>query len=81
MTGKLSPRHIGTYPIVQRVREVAYRLEWPPELPRVHNIFHVSQLRKYVPDPSYVIMPDPIQLREDLTDEEQPIRILDRREK
>ena len=44
MTGKLSPRYIGPYLIIQRVREMVYRLEIPPELPRVHNVFHVSQL-------------------------------------
>ena len=81
MAGKLSPRYIGPYSIQQRVGEVAYRLELPPELPRVHNVFHVSQLRKYVPDPSHVIETDPVQLQEDLSYEEQPLQILDRREK
>jgi len=55
MAGTLSTRYIGLYPILQRVGEVAYLLELPLELPRVHNVFHVSQLRKYVPDPSHVI--------------------------
>ena len=59
MTGNLSPRYIGPYPIIQRVGEVAYRLEMPPELPRVHNVFHVSQLHKYLSDPLHVIKPDP----------------------
>jgi len=81
MTGKLSPRYIRPYPIVQQVGEAAYWLELPPELPRVHNVFHVSQLRKYVPDPSHVITSDPIQLREDLSYEDQPVCILDRKEK
>jgi len=53
----------------------------PLELPRVHNVFHVSQLRKYRSDPSHVIEPDPALLQEDLSYEEHPIRILDRREK
>ena len=79
--GKLSPRYIGSYPVIQRIGEVAYRLELPPELPRVHNVFHVSQLRKYISDPSYVLEPDPIQLQEDLSYEEQPVQILDWREK
>jgi len=48
MTGKLSPRYIEPYLIMQPVREVAYRLELPPELPRVYNVFHVSQVRKYI---------------------------------
>jgi len=81
VTGKLNARYMKPYPIIQRVGEVAYHLELPLELPRVHNIFHVSQLHKYVPDPSYIIMPDPIQLMKNLSYEEQPNRILDQREK
>jgi hypothetical protein len=46
--GKLSPRYVGPYPIMSRVRKVAYRLELPPELTGVHPVFHVSQLRKCV---------------------------------
>jgi len=42
MAGKLSPRNIEPYPVIQRVGEVAYRLELPPELPRVHNVFRMS---------------------------------------
>ena len=80
-TGKLSPRYIGPYPVIQRIGKVAYRLELPPELPRVHNVFHVSQLRKYIPHPSHIIESDPVLLQEDLSYEEQPIKILDRREK
>jgi len=59
---------------------VAYLLELPSVLP-VHNVFHLSQLRKYIQDPSYVIEPDLIHLQEDLPYEEQPVRILDQREK
>ncbi|TQE14321.1 hypothetical protein C1H46_000240 [Malus baccata] len=50
--GKLSPRFIGPYMITERVGEVAYMLEFPPELSKVHNVFHVSMLRHYVSDPS-----------------------------
>jgi hypothetical protein len=46
--GKLSPRYVGPYPIVKRIRKVAYKLELPPELTGVHPVFHVSQLRKCV---------------------------------
>jgi len=52
---------------------VAYQLELPTELLRVHDEFHVSQLRKYIPDPSHVIEPDPIKLQEDLSYKEQPV--------
>ena len=53
--GKLKPRYIGPYEIIARVRPVAYRLDLPPELSKVHNVFHVSMLRKYIPDPSHVL--------------------------
>jgi len=68
--GKLRPRYIRSYFIVQHVKEVAYRLELPAELPRVYNIFHVSHLPKCVPTPSHVITLDPIQSRKDLSYEE-----------
>jgi hypothetical protein len=44
--GKLSPRYVGPYLIMQRIGKVAYKLELPPELAGVHPVFHVSQLRK-----------------------------------
>ena len=56
-------------------------MELPAELRIVQNVFHVSQLRKYIPDPSHIIEPDPIQLQEDLSYEEQPVQILNRRGK
>jgi ribosomal protein L21E len=46
--GKLSPRYVGPYPIVQRIRKVAYNIELPPELAGVHPVFHMSQLQKCV---------------------------------
>ena len=48
--GKLSPRYIGPYRIVERIGEMAYRLELPSDLDRIHDVFHVSMLRKYIPD-------------------------------
>lgn len=77
--GKLSPRFIGPYEIVERIGPVAYRLALPPELSRIHDVFHISMLRKYISDPSHILEPQPIQLMEDLTYEEQPVEILDRR--
>ena len=53
--GKLSPRFIGPYEIVRNVGPVAYRLKLPLELSRIHDTFHVSMLRKYIPDPSHVL--------------------------
>ena len=49
--GKLSPRFIGPYRILKRVGPVAYQLELPPELDRIHDVFHVSMLRRYRSDP------------------------------
>ncbi|GAV61660.1 Chromo domain-containing protein [Cephalotus follicularis] len=77
--GKLTPRFIGPFEILERVGAVAYRLALPPSLSDVHNVFHVSMLRKYHPDPSHVLQWEPLELRTDLSFEEIPIRILDRR--
>ena len=53
--GKLSPRFIGPFEVVQRVGECVYRLALPPSLSRVHDVFHVLMLRKYIIDPSHVL--------------------------
>ncbi|XP_074292515.1 uncharacterized protein LOC141619398 [Silene latifolia] len=75
--GKLSQKYVGPYDILDRVEEVAYRLALPPSLARVHNVFHVSQLRKYVSDPSHVLEIENIELDDQLTYEELPKEILD----
>ena len=79
--GKLSPRYIGPFEIVDIIVPVAYRLEFPEELARVHNVFHISMLRKYISDPSHVLEAPEIELRYDLFYEEQPVQILGREEK
>ena len=78
---KLSPRFIGPFEISERIGLVAYRLALPPQLSRVHSVFHVSQLRKYHHDPSHVIDWGNLDIEDDLTVEEAPIRIVDRQEK
>ncbi|EOY21545.1 Uncharacterized protein TCM_013309 [Theobroma cacao] len=75
--GKLNLRYIGPFCIIERIRLVAYRLELPPELDRIHNVFQVSMLKKYVPDPSHILETPLIELQEDLKFEVQPVRILD----
>ncbi|BBG95481.1 cold shock domain protein 1 [Prunus dulcis] len=79
-TWKLSPRYIGPYEIIERIGPVAYRLALPAELSRVHDVFHVSMLRKYMSDPSHILEHQPVELEEDLSYEEQPVQILDRKE-
>ncbi|KAL5538314.1 hypothetical protein UlMin_043119 [Ulmus minor] len=79
--GKLNPRFIGPYEVLEHVGKVAYRLALPPNLASVHNVFHVSMLKKYVPDTSHVLEQEPIELHEDLTYEEKPVQILDRKTK
>ncbi|KAH9716301.1 hypothetical protein KPL71_021415 [Citrus sinensis] len=75
--GKLSPRYIGPYEIIERIGLLAYRLTLPPKLSRIHDVFHVSMLRKYIYDLSHVLSKQPIQLKEDLTYEEEPVEILE----
>jgi len=76
--GKLSPRYIGPYEILDRIGSVAYKLALPPRLSAVHPVFHVSMLRRYVRDNSHKIQPEDVELDENLTYEEGPISILDR---
>ena len=78
--GKLSPCYIGPYEILEMIEPVAYRVILPPELARIHDVFHVFMLRRYIPDPSHVLRDQPVELREDLTYEEIPIQLLDQRE-
>ena len=75
--GKLNPRYIGPFRIIERIGPIAYRLELPSEMSRIHNVFHVSMLRKYVSDPSHVLEAPSIELNEDLSFEVQPVGIVD----
>ena len=75
--GKLAPRYIGPFEIKSRVGEVAYRLVLPPKLSRIHSVFHVSILRKCIPDPSHILQPQTVEISEDLTYEEYPVAIVD----
>ena len=61
--------------------KVAYRLALPPTLSGVHNVFHVSMLREYIPNPSQVVDYESLKLRDDLTYEEQPVKFVDKKER
>jgi len=77
--GKLSSRYIRPYEIIEKLNPAPYRLDLPVELEHVHNVFHISQLRKYTLDPNHAIVSESIEITADLVYEEQPIQILDHR--
>ena len=77
---KLSPRFIWNFEILERVGTVAYRLALPPSMSGVHEVFHVSMLRKYTPDPAHVVDWGEIEVDTDGTFEEGPVYVLDSRD-
>ena len=79
--GKLAPRYIGRFPIIAKRGEVAYQLELPPHLSRVHDVFHVSQLRRCFSDPIRGVDHETLDLQDNLTYQEYPVRILDQAER
>nr|GFC84776.1 putative reverse transcriptase domain-containing protein [Tanacetum cinerariifolium] len=79
--GKLSPRFIGPFEILDRVGEVSYHLALPPQLSHVHDVFHVSLLRGYKYHPLHVISYPLDQIRTDLSYVKEPEAILDRQDK
>nr|ABB47095.2 retrotransposon protein, putative, Ty3-gypsy subclass [Oryza sativa Japonica Group] len=79
--GKLAPRFVGPFRIIARRGEVAYQLELPASLGNVHDVFHVSQLKKCLRVPSEQADSEQIEVREDLTYVERPVKILDTMER
>ncbi|KEH17157.1 chromo domain protein, partial [Medicago truncatula] len=75
---KLTPHFIGPFDVIEKVGIVAYRIALPPSLSNLHNVFHVSQLRKFVHDVSHVIQVDELEVRDNMTVETWPVRIDDR---
>jgi hypothetical protein len=79
--GKLAPRYIGPFEILEICGPVAYHLQLPPQLASIHDIFHISQLRKCVKIPTKIINPQAIEIEFDLTYTEYPIKVLDTKER
>ena len=78
--GKLSPRFIGPFEILERVGTIAYRLALPTSMSGVHKVFHVSMLRKYTLDPAHVVDWGQIKVDTDETFEKGPVCIVDSRD-
>ena len=78
--GKLAPRYIGPFPIIDWVGEVAYKLDLPQQLAGIHPVFHISMLRKYISDPLHVIEHKDLSVEEDTTYVVRPVKILAQRD-
>jgi hypothetical protein len=81
MKGKLASRYIGHFRILEKCGTMAYKLELPPSMARVHDIFHVSQLKKCLNAPVDVVLPKVTPLKPYLTYPEHPIKILDQKDR
>ena len=79
--GKLAPRYVGPYKILKQCSPVAYRLQLQDILSAVHNVFHVSQLKKFLWVPDEAMEIEGIPLQPDLTYIEHPVKILDKKER
>ena len=78
---KLSPRFIGPFEILERIGTVACRLGLPPSISGVHEVFHVSMLQEYTPDPAHVVDWGEIEIDTEGTFEEGPVCIVDSRDR
>ena len=79
--GKLAPRYIGPFRIIQQCGPVAYRLELPERLSAIHNVFHVSQLKKCLREDQPAIDVEEVVLEPDATVSEYPVRVLDQKDR
>ncbi|GJW06631.1 hypothetical protein Tco_1569054 [Tanacetum coccineum] len=77
--GKLNPRYVGSFKMLEQVESIAYKLGLPQELSRVHNTFHVSNLRKYYADEPLAVPLDELHFDDKLRFVEKPVEIMDRR--
>jgi len=78
--GKLAPRYVGPFRILSRIGPVAYKLALPPQFSGMHDVFHVSTLRKYMYDESHVIRYDDLDVQDDISIEDRPVKILERKQ-
>jgi hypothetical protein len=79
--GKLAPRYIGPFPILEKCGTVAYKLDLPPFLAGVDDIFHVSQLKKCLKAPMNIVLPKVTPLEADLSYPEHPIKVLHQKDR
>jgi hypothetical protein len=79
--GKLAHSNIGPYPIVDKYGPTSYQVELPSKLSGVHNVFHISQLKRYLKSPTDVVIEDTIPLEPDLTYKPYPIKVLDQQDR
>ena len=79
--GKLAPQYIGPFQIIETCGPVAYRICLPSQLAAIHDVFHISQLKKCIKVPTEIIKPQDIEIEPDLSDAEYPIKVLDTKER
>ena len=79
--GKLAPRYIGPFEIIETCGPVAYRIRLPSQLAAIHDVFHISQLRKCIKVPTEILKPQDIEIEFDLSYAEYPIKVLDTKER
>ena len=73
----MNPRYIGPFEVLEKIGKLAYRIALPPALAMVHNVFHISMLRKYVSDPTHILVAENLPIQDHINYEERPIKILD----
>jgi hypothetical protein len=81
MKGKLAPGYIGPFEVIERIGSVAYKFVLPSHLAKIHNVFHISMIRKAEIDLSRVLLQVPVEIKKDLSMEVRLVKVLDRSEK
>jgi hypothetical protein len=81
LNGKLAPRYVGPFEITEACDPVAYRIRLPTQLATIHDVFHISQLKKCIKVPTEIIEQQAIEIEPDLSYIEQPLQILDTKER